>query len=174
MDEIRVNLAATKDHLDALYGTYTEAPPQTDAANWADCVQRLAMVEQAWLSSGWISEGAFKDALVLLAHREPSTTIPPSATEASLLLTLTTSIKSRQQKSVWAHALQEVLDGYIAPERAAAMGVKAIGAAIMQRRKLDAKRDAEQAALNKLSRLGRPTHQPSERRRSPKTPPDKN
>lgn len=125
-DEIRVNLAETKGHLEALYVSYTEAPTQTDAANWAACVQTLATVEQTWVSRGWISKGAFKDALLLLAHREPSTTIPPSATKASLLLTLTTSIKSRQQKSVWARALQEVLDGHIDAKRAAVMGVKAV------------------------------------------------
>lgn len=171
-DEIRVNLAETMDHLEALYVAYTEAPAQTDAANWAACVQTLVTVKQTWLSSGWISKGAFKDALVLLAHRRPSTTIPPSATEASLLLTLTTSIKSRQQKSVWARALQEVLDGHIDPNRAAAMGVKAVGAAIAKRQRVEAKRQAERTAMVSHSRLGRSSPQPLERRRAPKTPPE--
>lgn len=136
---LSIDLSRTSEHLEDLYLAFDEASEQTDAARWAACVRRLAVVERTWIDRGWITKGDFALALVVLNHEEGKSTTP-TATVASLLLAVTTSIESRQQKSVWATALQEVLDGHLSAERAAEMGVTAAKNSAARRKKAEAQR----------------------------------
>lgn len=138
---MHLNLDRTSSHLDNLYEAFEEGGARTHGSSWNLCVRQLAAVQETWLKEGWISSGDFKPALVVLAH-QAGKSVAPSATTASLLLMLTTPIEGRQQRSVWARALQEVLDGHLDVSRAAEMGVTGVLAAIRTRVSAEAKQAA--------------------------------
>ena len=147
---LTIDVAKIRGDLDDIYSDLANGRKRTEGARWAACVRRLEGIERRWLGFGWISEGSFKSAVVLHAYLAGQT-VGPRSTTASLLLMLTTDIEGRQQRSTWARALQEVLDGHLGAEDAAEMAVSATLAASRSRQKTEKQRAAWES--EKLKRL---------------------
>jgi len=151
-DELRINVAALLVDIARLRDQLIPKKSLLPAIRWKRTVRALTQAQVLWAERGWISPGAFEDAVVLLARRA-RVRIEPDASIASLLLAVTTDLE-RQQRSVWSKGLQFVLDRDIKPITAANSGLtKTTELGLAHAAKM--KRKAEKAAKVAAETLAR-------------------